>query len=149
MVGKNDMVKDKYFETVFDDDYLDIMEGIIFKKLGDNCLRRFSNFVLCSMGNIYKLNVKSVYTMVDFLRDNDLYFFNEPSLFLSDEGNIILGSENKKNECFEVEFFEDKIEFFIENCVESECKLEEIEDFIKKMIMNGHLVDKTVGFVNE
>jgi len=86
--------------------------------LGLNAVKRFDLFKQYKsgwdVGRGLPLSLHSVAVMEAFIS-----FFNdfrqEPSLFLTPEGNLQLGWEDKDNNSVEIEFFPDRIEYYIES----------------------------------
>jgi len=87
--------------------------------LGKNGLERFETFKKYSKGWDsgcgLPLSHRSVAVMEYFINQfSD--FHSEPSLFLTPNGNLQLGWENTHGQVIELEFYPDKIEYYIEAC---------------------------------
>ena len=87
--------------------------------IGDNGKRRFDEFKKHSKGwyggKGKKISEWSVLNFERFVkRIPELRQF-QPSLFLTLEGNLELGWEDKNGQEIEIEFYPDKIEYFIES----------------------------------
>lgn len=85
--------------------------------LGKNGLERFETFKKYSKGWDsgcgLPLSHRSVAVMEYFINQfSD--FHSEPSLFLTPSGNLQLGWENAHGQIVEIEFYPDKIEYYIE-----------------------------------
>jgi len=80
--------------------------------------------------------IGSLYTLESFLQAGFTFPPKEPSIFLSDAGNLnFVWFEKKRSIEFELEFFTDKIEFYIfyanTDYYERHYSLEHISDLIK------------------
>lgn len=86
--------------------------------LGKNGLERFESFKNYSKGwdSGYGLPLshKSIAVMEYFISQFS-NFHGEPSLFLTPNGNLQLGWENTHGQIIELEFYPDKIEYYIES----------------------------------
>ncbi len=87
--------------------------------VGENGKRRFDEFKRYPSGwyggkgqEISKYSVANFERFVKKIPELKLF---RPSLFLTLEGNIALGWEDKKGQSLEIEFHPDKIEYFIES----------------------------------
>lgn len=89
--------------------------------LGDNGVKRFHEFKHYKDGWDYgcgmKLSTRSVAVLELFLSGMQ-EFHVEPSLFFTRNGNLQLGWESVNGAAIEVEFYPDKIEYFIESISE-------------------------------
>ena len=91
--------------------------------LGSNATKRFEFFKQYKSGwdagRGLPLSPRSVAVMesfISFFSD----FKKEPSLFLTLEGNLQLGWEDKDNRSIEIEFFPDRIEYYLESLDEEQ-----------------------------
>ena len=90
----------------------------IVKIIGENGIQRFEQFKKYSEGwdfGIGKpLSSYSVASFKLFCKHLSEPILDEPSLFLTREGNLQLGWEDKEGIKIEIEFFPNKIEYYIE-----------------------------------
>jgi hypothetical protein len=95
----------------------DMLSGYAVQIIGEHGLQRFLNFQRYQKGWDFgrgePLSSCSTGALEYFL---NLYsaFDDEPSLFLTDNGNLSLGWESRDGGAIELEFFPDKIEYYIE-----------------------------------
>lgn len=86
--------------------------------LGENGLRRFEEFKHYHFGwdsgNGKPLSSRSVAVFQSFLKQWPELAECEPSLFLTHQGNLQLGWKDAHDNVVELEFFPDKIEFYLE-----------------------------------
>lgn len=98
--------------------YVDELNEDTVKVIGENGLQRFEQFKKYSEGwdfGIGKpLSSHSVASFKLFCKHLSEPIPDEPSLFLTREGNLQLGWEDKEGNKIEIEFFPDKIEYYIE-----------------------------------
>lgn len=87
--------------------------------IGANGVQRFEEFKQYHDGWDYgrgkALSAYSVATFEEFLRQIPELAAIEPSLFLTTNGNLQLGWEDAEGNVVEVEFFPDRIEYYIES----------------------------------
>jgi hypothetical protein len=87
--------------------------------IGENGVRRFEEFKQYhdgwDHGRGKPLSAHSVATLEEFLRQMPELATVEPSLFLTHNGNVQLGWEDAERNAVEVEFFPDRIEYYIES----------------------------------
>lgn len=87
--------------------------------IGENGVRRFEEFKKYHDGWDYgrgrALSAYSVATLEEFLRQMPELAMAEPSLFLTYNGNLQLGWEDAEGNAVEVEFFPDRIEYYLES----------------------------------
>ncbi len=92
--------------------------GDVIKIIGENGLRRFEQFKKYGEGWEFgtgkPLSSHSVESFKRFCERFSEPVPNEPSLFLTREGNLQLGWEDREANKIEFEFFPDKIEYYIE-----------------------------------
>lgn len=104
--------------------------------LGANGLKRFETFKKYRWGwdggNAIPLSNCSTAVMEYFI-NRFLKFMKQPSLFLTTNGNFQLGWENSRGQKVELEFFSDKIEFFIE-ALDEEGEINLVESGISRLI---------------
>lgn len=99
------------------------------KILGENGITRFEVFKKYSEGwdggHALPLSHRSTAVMESFI--NQFFeFHKEPSLFLTPDGNLQLGWENSQGQSIELEFYPNKIEYYIErSSEEGQTSLEE------------------------
>ena len=98
---------------------VDELNEDIIKTIGENGLQRFEQFKKYNegwdLGGIGKpLSSHSVATFKLFCKQLTGTLPDEPSLFLTHEGNLQLGWEDKEGNKIEIEFFPNKIEYYIE-----------------------------------
>lgn len=98
--------------------YVDELNEDTVKIIGENGLQRFEQFKKYSEGwdfGIGKpLSFHSVASFKLFCKHLSEPIPDEPSLFLTREGNLQLGWEDKEGNKIEIEFFPNKIEYYIE-----------------------------------
>ena len=86
--------------------------------VSDNGLKRFEEFKSYPDGWDYgrgsALSKRSVRLLNSFLKDLPELRASEPSLFLTHQGNVQLGWEDVSRNVVELEFFPDRIEYYIE-----------------------------------
>jgi hypothetical protein len=86
--------------------------------IGERGARRFEEFKTYQSGWDYgrgsPLSVRSVSVLNSFLSRFLDRTIDQPSLFLTHQGNLQLGWENTNGSAIELEFFPDRIEFFVE-----------------------------------
>lgn len=112
--------------------------------LGMNGLVRFNAFKNYEKGwdgkNALPVSNRSSAVMEYFV-NRFLEFRQQPSLFLSKNGNFQLGWENSKGQKVELEFFPDKIEYYIE-AIDAEGEIEildySMDDLILKLRENEY-----------
>lgn len=106
---------EKPLETVFVN--IDQLSKKTATILGKNGLERFETFKKYSKewdgGYSLPLSNRSIAVMEYFINQFS-EFNNEPSLFLTPNGNLQLGWENTHGQVIELEFYPDKIEYYIE-----------------------------------
>lgn len=92
--------------------------GDVIKMIGGNGLRRFEQFKEYGEGWEFgtgkPLSPYSLASFKQFCKQFSEPVPNEPSLFLTREGNLQLGWEDGEANKIELEFFPDKIEYYIE-----------------------------------
>lgn len=90
----------------------------IVKIIGENGIQRFEQFKKYSEGWDFgigkSLSSYSVGSFKLFCKRLSEPILDEPSLFLTREGNLQLGWEDKGGNKIEIEFFPNKIEYYIE-----------------------------------
>ena len=106
--------------------------------IGENGWRRFESFAQYpdgwAGGEGKSLSVGSVDTLEMFLRQLPELAAYQPGLFLSHQGNLQLGWEDKSGAEVEIEFFPHKLEYFIESLQEeAEISRERMSDLIEKV----------------
>ena len=86
--------------------------------VGENGVRRFEEFKSYSDGWDYgrgcALSAGSLRLLNSFLKDLPELVSYEPSLFLTHQGNLQLGWEDLTGDVVELEFFRDRIEYYVE-----------------------------------
>lgn len=81
-----------------------------------------------------KLSKRSIFVFEQFVKNLSEIKSFHPSLFFTLEGNLSLGWEDKSGQSIEVEFYPDKVEFYIESLSEeSEVKLSNIFELTEKI----------------
>lgn len=92
--------------------------------IGENGVRRFEEFKRYAEGWDYgrgrPLSAHSVATLEAFLRQVPELAAQEPSLFLTHDGNLQLGWEDAAGGAVELEFFPDRVEYYIESLQEED-----------------------------
>ena len=87
--------------------------------IGENGLRRFEEFKRYHSGWDYgrgkPLSPRSVTVLNSFLEQLPELAAREPSLFLTHQGNLSLGWEDEHGNVVELEFFPNKVEYYIES----------------------------------
>ena len=87
--------------------------------ISENGLRRFEEFKRYPHGWDYghgkPLSYRSITSLDSFLRQLPAFITREPSLFLTHQGNLQLGWEDKHGNIVELEFFPDKVEYYLES----------------------------------
>lgn len=106
--------------------------------IGENAKNRFNEFKTYPNGwyggQGKKVSRSSVFTFEQFVKSLPELRRARPSLFLTLEGNLSLGWEDRNGQSIEVEFYPDKAEYFIENLnEESETKLSNIFELAEKI----------------
>jgi hypothetical protein len=90
----------------------------IIKIIGENGIQRFEQFKKLTegweFGTEKPLSAHSIASFKLFSEQFSEPLPNEPSLFLTREGNLQLGWEDNDGNKIELEFFADKIEYYIE-----------------------------------
>lgn len=108
------------------------------KVIGENGVRRFAEFKGYQQGWDYDhgdpLSISSVRILEWFLRQIPEVAVCDPSLFLTHYGNLQLGWEDSRGDSVEIEFFPNKLEYYIEALNEEDSvDLRNIGDFINKV----------------
>jgi hypothetical protein len=81
-----------------------------------------------------EISKRSVFTFEQFVKFLPELKRTNPSLFLSLEGNLSLGWEDKNGLSIEIEFYPDKMEYFVESLnEESEVKLLNLFGLVEKI----------------
>lgn|GEM_PF-6964302 len=106
--------------------------------VGENGARRFEEFKQYRPGWDHgrgnPLSPRSITTLESFLRQLPELATLEPSLFLTHEGNLQLGWEDVQGNAIEIEFFPDKVEYYIESInEEGAVDLEALHQLIAKV----------------
>ena len=106
--------------------------------IGENGKRRFEEFRKYQNGwyggKGKKISKWSVLNFERFVKEIPELKLFHPSLFLTLEGNLSLGWEDKNGQSVEIEFYPDKIEYFIERLdEESSITLANIFQFTEKI----------------
>lgn len=106
--------------------------------IGENGKNRFNEFKEYQNGwyggKGKKISKSSVFTFEQFIKSLPELKRANPSIFLSLEGNLSLGWEDKNGLSIEVEFYPDKMEYFIESLdEESEVKLSNLFELTEKI----------------
>lgn len=87
--------------------------------IGEHGVRRYEEFKRYHSGWDYgrgeRLSPRSVTTLESFVEQLPELAAYEPSLFLTHQGNLQLGWEDARGNVVEMEFFSDKIEYYIES----------------------------------
>lgn len=107
--------------------------------IGDNGLKRFEEFIQYRDGWDFgigeTLSSQSIALLDTFINIYFDCFKTEPSLFLTRAGNLQLGWEDKHEKAIELEFFPNKIEYYIESKEEEgevNIRLDKyLQDFLK------------------
>lgn len=105
--------------------------------IGINGKRRFDEFKDYPNGwyggKGRKLSKGSLFVFEKFIKYLPELKFSSPSLFFTFEGNLQLGLEDKSGNTIEVEFFSDKIEYYLESLEEENfVKLGNISQLVEK-----------------
>jgi hypothetical protein len=106
--------------------------------LGENGSRRFQDFSNYqpgwNLGQGAVLSARSVTITDSFLTRLPELAAYEPSLFLTPEGNLELAWEDRSGSAVEIEFWPDKIEYYVEALNEERTlRLESFHQFIEKV----------------
>jgi len=87
--------------------------------IGENGLYRFEEFKRYPRGwdggHGKPLSHRSITSLETFLRQLPELAIRQPSLFLTHQGNLQLGWEDKLGNVVELEFFPDKVEYYLES----------------------------------
>jgi hypothetical protein len=104
--------------------------------LGNNNLDRFNKFKEFLPGWDYgegkPLSLRSAAVM-QYFANRFSNFTTKPSIFLSTDGNLELAWENNSGQAVELEFFPDKIEYYVES-IEKEDQIDLKEDDVAWLI---------------
>ena len=106
--------------------------------LGENGQRRFQEFTLYESGwdlaRGVPLSLHSIATLDTFLGQLPELAALQPSLFLTHDGNLELGWEDANGNALEIEFWPDRVEYYIEALDEERTiRLEVLPQFIEKV----------------
>jgi hypothetical protein len=106
--------------------------------IGDNGLRRFKEFQSYQEGWEFgqgkRLSLYSVRTFEWVLMRLPELAVQEPSLFLTRNGNLQLGFEDAQGSTIEIEFFPNRVEYYMEaSDEEGSIPAREINDFINRI----------------
>jgi hypothetical protein len=96
-----------------------ILSRVAIAIIGENGKRRFEEFRKYPNGwyggKGKKISKLSVLNFERFVKEFPELKSFQPSLFFTLEGNLELGWEDKNGQSIEVEFYPDKVEYFIES----------------------------------
>lgn len=117
---------------------VDRLSKKVAKILGSSGVQRFEEFKMYHSGWDHgygkSLSYKSVAVMESFLSMLSI-LDTEPSIFFTREGNLQLGWEDKEGKVIELEFFPDRIEYYLEGrSLESEVPVDASGSCFNKLI---------------
>ena len=115
-----------------------ILSREVVSVIGENARNRFNEFKTYPNGwyggKGKEISRGSIFTFEQFVKSLPELKRARPSLFMTLEGNLSLGLEDKNGQSIEVEFYSDKAEYFIESLnEESEVRLSNILELTKKL----------------
>ncbi|MHB9074736.1 MAG: hypothetical protein ACYC6G_14565 [Desulfobaccales bacterium] len=109
-------------EWEFDEDKIKPIDSLSRKSIaiiGENGLHRFEEFKQYeggwNFGTGAPLSSQSIALLDTFINIHYGCFKTEPSIFLTRSGNLQLGWEDQNAQSIELEFFADRIEYYIES----------------------------------
>jgi hypothetical protein len=115
---------DDYRKTYFSDElevikYIDDLSEKSKEILGENGVHRFNEYLSYDKGwdsgRGEYLSKQSIAILDSFINSFEKLKEKEPSIFLTRSGNLQLGWEDKFDKVIEIEFFPNKIEYYIES----------------------------------